>query len=166
MRVTPRSFVALHGRVSALSSIEVRLANERMNELRCSVAAASRFEHLPPSGTAMRTTADGVARARAKICCGQDSGDGAMGGTVPVSGIGWTALKLKNLNGATVNYAADDASQRGGMLGTYTAQPSDGTQFAIIESCAYRSVEEDHPEVCVTCQLQSVPQRWRDTQKV
>jgi hypothetical protein len=29
-----------------------------------------------------------------------------------------------------------------------------------------RSVENDHPEVLLTCQLQSVPQRWKDTQKV
>ena len=28
------------------------------------------------------------------------------------------------------------------------------------------SVENDHPEVLMTCQLQSVPQRWKDTQKV
>ena len=31
---------------------------------------------------------------------------------------------------------------------------------------AQRSVEDDHPEVLMTCQLQSVPQRWKDTQKV
>jgi len=71
---------------------------------------------------------------------------------------------------ARYTYASDDAGVaklgRALVAQLPRAQRSQfNFTFAVIEE-PYGSVENDHPEVLLTCQLQSVPQRWKDTQKV